>query len=44
MPPLSLIKIEIQKYCPKQPKFNRVYSRNNLHKIKDRVFAINPDE
>ena len=21
MPPLSLTKIEIQKYCPKQPKF-----------------------
>ena len=35
MPPHSLINFEIQKYYLNEPKFNSVYSRNNLPKIKD---------
>ena len=27
--------INIQKYYQNEPRFNGVYSRNNLHKIKD---------
>ena len=27
-----------------EPKFNKVYSTNNLHKIKDRAYVINLDE
>ena len=25
------------------PKFNRIYLRDNLHKVKDRVYVINRD-
>ena len=35
---------EIQKYYQNEPKFNGVYSRNNLPKIKDGVYGINLDE
>ena len=35
---------EIQKYYQNEPKFNGVYSRNNVSKIKDWVYAINLDE
>ena len=35
---------EIQKYHQNGPKFNGVYSRNNLHKIKDGVYVTNLDE
>ena len=35
---------EIQKYYQKKPKFNGVYSRNNLPKIKDGTYVINLDE
>ena len=35
---------EIQKYNPNEPKFNGVYSRNNLHKIKDGTYVINLDD
>ena len=35
MPPHSLTNFEIQKYYQNEPKFNGVYSRNNLSKIKD---------
>ena len=35
---------EIQKYYQKKPKFNGVYSRNNLPKIKDGAYVINLDE
>ena len=31
----------IQKYYQNKPKFNGVYSRNNLPKIKDEIFLIN---
>ena len=35
---------EIQKYYQNQPKFNDVYSRINLPKIKDEAYIINLDE
>ena len=34
---------EIQKYYQNEPKFNGVYSRNNLPKIKDGAYVINLD-
>ena len=37
-------KFEIQKYFQNEPKFNGVYSRNNLPKIKDVTYIINLDE
>ena len=43
MPPHRLTNSEIQKYQNK-PKFNGVYSRNNLSKIKDVAYLINLDE
>ena len=39
MPPDPLINYEIQKYY--QPKFNGVYSRNNLRKMKDEAYVVN---
>ena len=44
MPPHPSANFEIQKCCQKEPKFNGVYSRNNLPKIKDRAYVINLDE
>ena len=35
---------EIQKYYQKKPKFNGIYSRNNLFKMKDGTYKINLDE
>ena len=35
---------EIQKYYKNEPKFNGVYSGNNLSKIKDEAYIINFDE
>ena len=35
---------EIQKYYQNEPRFNGVYSRDNLPKIKDGAYAINLDE
>ena len=35
MPSHPLTNFEIQMDCENQPKFNGVYSRNNLPKIKD---------
>ena len=43
MPPHPLIKFEIQKYYQNEPKFNGVYSRNNLPKIIDGAFVIKLD-
>ena len=40
----SLPNFKIQKYYQNKPKFNGVYSRNNLPKIKDGVYVINCDE
>ena len=44
MPPHSLINFQIKRYYQKKPKFNGVYSRNNLTKIKDEAYIINLDE
>ena len=44
MLPHLLTNFEIQKYYQKKPKFNGVYSRNNLPKIKDGAYIINLDE
>ena len=35
MPPQHLTTFEIQKYYENEPRFNGVYSRDNLSKIKD---------
>ena len=45
MPPYHLKNFEIQKYYQNEPRFNGVYSRNNLpKKIKDGAYVINLDE
>ena len=45
MPPHSLTNFEIQKYYKNEPRFNGVFSRNNLpKKIKDGAYVINLDE
>ena len=44
MPPHPLKNLEIQKYYQNEPKFNGVYSRNNLPKIKDGEYIINLEE
>ena len=40
MPPYPINNFEIQWYYPDEPKFNGVYSRNNLPKIKDGEYVI----
>ena len=44
MLPYSLTNFELQKYYQNEPKFNGVYSRNNLPEIKDGTYVINLDE
>ena len=45
MTPHPLTKFEIQKYYHNEPKFNGVYSRDNLpNTIKDGTYVINLDE
>ena len=45
MPPHPLTNFEIQKYYQNEPRFNGVYSRNNLpKKIKDGAYVTNLDE
>ena len=44
MLPHPLTNCEIQKYYQNEPKFNGVYAKNNLPKIKDRPCVINLDE
>ena len=45
MPPHPLTNFEIQKYYKNEPRFNGVFSRNNLpKKIKDGAYIINLDE
>ena len=44
MLPHPLTNFEIQKYYQNEPKFNGVYSRNNLPEIKDGAYVINLDE
>ena len=45
MPPHPLLNFEIQKHYKNEPRFNGVYSRDNLpEKIKDGAYVINLDE
>ena len=44
MPPHTLTNFEIQKYYQNEPRFNSVYSRDNLTEIKDGAYIINLDE
>ena len=44
MLPHSSTNFEIQKYYQNEPRFNGVYSRDNLPKRKDGAFVINLDE
>ena len=44
MPPHPLTNFEIQKLYQNKPRFNGVYSRDNLPKIKDGTYVINLDE
>ena len=39
-----MINFEIQKYYQNEPRFNGVYSRDNLPKIKDGAYVINLDK
>ena len=39
-----LTKFEIEKYYQNEPRFNGIYSRNSLPKIKDGTNVINLDE
>ena len=43
MPPHPLTNFEIQKYYQNEPRFNGVYSRDNLTKINDGAYIINLD-
>ena len=43
MPPHPLINFEIKKH-KNETRFNSVYSRDNLSKIKDETYIINLDE
>ena len=44
MLPHPLTNFEIQKHCHNQSRFNGVYSRDNLLRIKDGAYVINLDE
>ena len=45
IPPHPLTNTETQKYYQNEPRFNRVYSRDNLPtKIKNGAYVINLDE
>ena len=44
MAPHPLTNFEMQKCYQNEPKFNGVYSRNNLPIIKDGAYVINLDE
>ena len=44
MPPHPWTNFEIQKYYKNEPRFNGVYSRDNLPIIKDGAYIINLDE
>ena len=41
MPPHPLTNFEMLKYYQNEPKFNGVYSRNNLSKMRDGAYLIN---
>ena len=42
--PYALLKLEIQKYCHNEPRFNDVYPKNYLPKTKIRANVINLDK
>ena len=44
MPPHPLTNFEIQKYYQNESRFNGLYSRDNLTKMKDGAYRINLDE
>ena len=44
MPPHSLTNFETRKYYQNEPRFNGIYSRDNLPKTKDGAYIINFDE
>ena len=44
MLPDLLINFEIQRYYQNEPKFNGVYSRINLPRVKDETYVISLDE
>ena len=44
MPPHPLTNFEIKKYYQNELRFNGIYSRDNLPKIKDGAYIINLDE
>ena len=44
MLPHLLTNFEIQKYYQNEPRFNSVYSRDNVTEIKDEAYVINLDE
>ena len=45
MPPHPLTNFEIQNYYQNEPRFNAIFSRNNMpQKLKDGVYVINLDE
>ena len=44
MPPHPLPNFEMQKYYQNEPRYNGVYSRDNLPRIKDGAYKINLDE
>ena len=44
MLPHPLTNFEIQKYYQNEPRFNGVYSKDNLPKIRNGAYVINLDE
>ena len=44
MPPHPLTIFEIQKYYQNKPRFNGIYSRDDLQKIKDGAYIMNLNE
>ena len=44
MPPHLLTDFEIQKHYQNQPRFNGIYFRDSLPKIKDGTYVTNLDE
>ena len=44
MPLHPLTNFEIEKYYQKEPRFNGVYSRDNLPKIKNGAYIVHLDE
>ena len=44
MPPYPLTNFEIKKYYQNELRFNDVYSRDNVPRIRDRAYVINLDE